>query len=183
MKRAETAENSTETACRPRGRPFKPGQSGNPGGRPRVAAAVRDLLKRNSVAAAQCVIGLMASEDSRVALSAAREVLDRVLGKPSQTTEITGPNGGPLAFETEPKRDYCNLTGEETKLLDALLARLEGDFEPLESFRKLHGLGLPTLTVEQAKAARTEAEAWQQEVARRRRRTKEARTWETTAKK
>ena len=35
------AENSAETATRSRGRPFAPGTSGNPGGRPKANAAFR----------------------------------------------------------------------------------------------------------------------------------------------
>jgi hypothetical protein len=44
---ALTAENS-DRAVEPRGRPFRPGQSGNPGGHPRLLAEVRDLARAST---------------------------------------------------------------------------------------------------------------------------------------
>ena len=165
---AVPAQNSAGTG-RQRGRPFQRGRSGNPGGRPKVAGDVRELLKQNSRAAASCVIALLKSSDERIALAAAREVLDRVLGRPSQTTEISGPGGGPLTVsETGPKRDYFNLSADETRLLDALLARLEGDFEPLEAFRRCYRMdAVSTLTEAEAEAVRAADEEARRELARR----------------
>src|SRR5207244_11467027 len=44
-------ENSGKTAKRGRGRPFQPGQSGNPGGRPKEDAPVRDLARQHTAEA------------------------------------------------------------------------------------------------------------------------------------
>ena len=64
------------------GRPFRPGQSGNPGGRPKSNEHVRNIARSNSVRAVERLIELIESDDERVALTAAKEVLDRAFGKP-----------------------------------------------------------------------------------------------------
>jgi hypothetical protein len=64
------------------GRPFQPGRSGNPGGRPRSEDDVRNLARQHSRRALERIIALIDSDDPRVALAAAREVLDRAYGKP-----------------------------------------------------------------------------------------------------
>ena len=64
------------------GRPFRPGQSGNPGGRPKSNEHVRNIARSNSVRAIKRLIELMESDDERVAFTASKEVLDRAFGKP-----------------------------------------------------------------------------------------------------
>jgi uncharacterized protein DUF5681 len=68
-----------------RGRPFQPGVSGNPGGRPRSLVTLR-LLARSHAAEALAELARLAvhakSETARV--SAIRELLDRAYGKPTQ---------------------------------------------------------------------------------------------------
>lgn len=61
--------------------PFQKGKSGNPGGRPKVNPEVKELAKKNSKRAMARIIELMDDEDPRIALMAAKEVLDRALGK------------------------------------------------------------------------------------------------------
>ena len=79
------AENSTKTATiRGRGRPFRKGQSGNPGGRPKVAPEVRELAKEHGPRAFARVIELMDSKDESLALAACKEVLNRAYGKSPQ---------------------------------------------------------------------------------------------------
>jgi hypothetical protein len=78
------AENSVAERGRGPGRPFTPGTSGNPGGRPR---AVRELLEqaRASVPAAlELAERLVADEqeDSRVRLEAAKLLMAYGLGSP-----------------------------------------------------------------------------------------------------
>ena len=72
----------------PNGR-FVPGTSGNPGGRPKVPMDVRSPLAAGSLAAAQRLVELIKSEDERVSLSASLALLDRVLGKPPASLEVT----------------------------------------------------------------------------------------------
>lgn len=80
-----TAENSGGTAP---GRPFPPGQSGNPGGRPKGIAA---LARAHTDKAVQVLVDGMESDDERVKIAAAKEILDRGYGKaPVFTADLTG---------------------------------------------------------------------------------------------
>ena len=62
---------------------FKPGQSGNPGGRPKgIAAKAREHTDK----ALDVLVEGMADTDPRVRVAAAKEVLDRGWGKPLAMT-------------------------------------------------------------------------------------------------
>ncbi len=57
--------------------------------------------------------------------------------------------------EAGPKRDYSNLSLDEVRLLDALLACLEGDPEPMRAFRRCYRMdAVSTLTEAEAEAVR-----------------------------
>lgn len=73
---------------------FKKGQSGNPGGRPKVVTAIKELAQQHGPTAFQRVLELVASDDERVALAASQEVLNRAYGKPVQA--LSGPEGESL---------------------------------------------------------------------------------------
>jgi hypothetical protein len=62
-----------------------PGVSGNRSGRPKVVAEIRELARSHAPLALSKVVALMDHPDPRVALVAAKEVLDRALGRPVQT--------------------------------------------------------------------------------------------------
>jgi hypothetical protein len=74
-------------------RPFQKGISGNPGGRPKAEKDIKALALKNSVYAFQKIVDLIDDEDPRVALTAAKEVLDRAYGKPKQTEDDAGKRG------------------------------------------------------------------------------------------
>lgn len=83
---------------------FKKGQSGNPGGRPKstpdeveAIRKLRGLTQR----AVEKVEELLESDDEKVRMAAAKEVLDRNLGKPVQPTDNvhSGPDGVPMGIE------------------------------------------------------------------------------------
>ncbi len=96
---------------------FQPGQSGNPGGRPKktpLTDALRALLEKAAPGAlkdkdyARAIAEALARRAARGDVSAIREVCDRVEGKPKQAVELAV--------------GFSNLTDEE---LDACLAKLE----------------------------------------------------------
>jgi len=70
-----------------------PGVTGNGGGRPKTDPAIRQALEAGSLAAAERLVALTASEDERVALAASVAILDRVLGKPAQALEVAAARG------------------------------------------------------------------------------------------
>jgi hypothetical protein len=69
--------------------PFKPGQSGNPLGRPKLDPDVVALARAASPDAIRKQIALLESEDENVALKAAQAILDRAYGKPMQNVTAT----------------------------------------------------------------------------------------------
>ncbi len=75
---------------------FVKGKSGNPAGRPKVDFEVRDAARLYGKEAIEKLVELMREGDPRVASSAAQALLDRGFGKPSQSVELSGPEGGPI---------------------------------------------------------------------------------------
>lgn len=79
------------------GRPFTKGQSGNPGGRPKVAAEVKELAQQHGREAVETLVRLMReAEKDEVRVRAAESLLDRGYGRPTQA--VTGEGGGPVEF-------------------------------------------------------------------------------------
>jgi hypothetical protein len=65
------------------------GQSGNPGGRPKVLAEVRDLARRHAPAAINELARLaVGAESEAVRVAAIREILDRGYGKPGPLAPV-----------------------------------------------------------------------------------------------
>ena len=70
--------------------PFQPGQSGNPGGRPKILAEVRELARTHTAEAIETLALIMRdpNQNARARVAAARELLDRGYGKPPQSLEV-----------------------------------------------------------------------------------------------
>jgi hypothetical protein len=86
------AQNSVRTA-KPRGpgRPFQRGQSGNPGGRPKAVAEVRDLARKHTALAIKTLVSIMQHSDKDAArVAAAQALLDRAWGKATQCLDVGG---------------------------------------------------------------------------------------------
>jgi hypothetical protein len=66
--------------------PFKPGQSGNPGGRPKGWAEVNALARQHTAAAIEALVKSLG--DRRTRVQAAQALLDRGWGKPMQAVEL-----------------------------------------------------------------------------------------------
>ena len=70
--------------------PFEKGQSGNPGGRPKVIAEVKELAREHTAEAVQTLVSIMTNPKSAPAarVSAANALLDRGYGKPPSGTSL-----------------------------------------------------------------------------------------------
>ena len=84
------------------GKPFKKGQSGNPGGRPKVVAEVKELARAHTADAIQTLVSIMTNPKAAPAarVSAANALLDRGYGKPPQ--HITGQQANFVALLPQP---------------------------------------------------------------------------------
>lgn len=72
--------------------PFRPGQSGNPGGRPKAEISLRDLAREHTQDAVATLVAIMKDNAavSAARVSAAQALLDRGYGKPKQEIEASG---------------------------------------------------------------------------------------------
>ena len=73
---------------------FRPGQSGNPKGRPRVVADVQNAAREHSTEAIKTLAQIMRNPKAPAAarISAACALLDRGYGKPLQTVDANNTN-------------------------------------------------------------------------------------------
>lgn len=94
------AGNSQQQRRRGPGRPFQPGQSGNPSGRPKEVGHVRDLARQHTEAAIMTLAEIMTNPEEKGAarVAAAEALLDRAWGKAPASMEITGEGGGPVGL-------------------------------------------------------------------------------------
>lgn len=85
---------------------WRPGQSGNPKGRPKSGKRLTDVLRRvlaepakegktKADELADVLVGLAQKGD----LDALKYIYDRLDGKPTESQEISGPGGKPLELQ------------------------------------------------------------------------------------
>lgn len=104
---------------------FKPGQSGNPRGRPRAATQLARMIRDQTEDGAELVRRVLAiargldraAEDAKSIRWALDWLADRTFGKPQQTIEIVGS-------EQSPPPDYSVLTDEEAEWYERITAKL-----------------------------------------------------------
>jgi hypothetical protein len=110
----QTPPNKTD---RNRDGRFKKGQSGNPGGRPKIFTEVKQAAREHTEAAIEALVGVVNNEEAPAAarVAAANAILDRGWGKPESYTNMTHHN--------KPLRE---LTDEE---LTAIILESRGELE------------------------------------------------------
>ena len=78
---------------------FQKGQSGNPGGRSKLPADIREAFKAKAPQALEVLTRCLQSDDDRIAMMAAQAILDRGYGRPTQSIDakIGWPDGSLLS--------------------------------------------------------------------------------------
>ena len=66
---------------------FQRGQSGNPGGRPKLPAEMREMFRAKAPEAFEVLSRHLQSPDAKVAIAAATQILDRAYGRPTQSID------------------------------------------------------------------------------------------------
>jgi hypothetical protein len=89
---SDLRQNTADQVLRlPRGR-WAQGQSPNPGGRPKVAGAVRELARQHAEMAIITLVEICERGESESArIAAAVALLDRAWGKPTVAMEVHDP--------------------------------------------------------------------------------------------
>jgi hypothetical protein len=67
---------------------FAPGNNANPSGRPKVPNVVKDLLREATPKAMRVLVELLDSDNPKLRLQSATEILNRSLGKPVQALDV-----------------------------------------------------------------------------------------------
>lgn len=100
-KRERFAENSKRS---PRGRPFEPGKSGNPGGRPKDVGLLKEAAREHTAAALETLVKSLKAKGERVRVAAAEALLDRGWGKATQHHEVEAGDDLAKALDAAWKR-------------------------------------------------------------------------------
>ena len=78
------------------------GSIGNPGGRPKLPAEIREMFQARSQEALEVLTRCLQSDDDRIAMMAAQAILDRGYGKPTQSIDANiTEDGGPVRYYAE----------------------------------------------------------------------------------
>src|SRR6476659_7431097 len=89
---------------------FQRGRSGNPGGRPKLPADIREAFKAKAPQALEVLTRCLQSGDDRIAMMAAQAILDRGYGKPMQSIDAN-INDDPVRYIVELPKKSANDEG------------------------------------------------------------------------
>ncbi|MDE2100282.1 MAG: hypothetical protein KGL39_23730 [Patescibacteria group bacterium] len=84
-------QGAAENRKKPRGRPFPPGNSANPGGRPKLpedVKHVRELARQYTEQAIEGLLDALQNGSGPAKVAAANALLDRGWGKPQQDVDV-----------------------------------------------------------------------------------------------
>lgn len=80
-------------------KPFEPGVSGNPAGVPKGIAEIKAMHLPYGEEALERLVDLMRNGSDKLSFYAAKEILDRILGRTRQ--EVSGPDGGAVKIDLD----------------------------------------------------------------------------------
>jgi len=114
---------------------FKPGQSGNPGGRPKttitvmrngqpVLMSVAELAREHTEACILALAAIVGAGNNADRNQAAKLLLEFGWGKPKQSLELAGPGGGPIRTADDSVASLARLSVDELRQLEAIRAKL-----------------------------------------------------------
>jgi len=96
---------------------WKPGQSGNPAGRPKgCEGEIKALAKKYTQEALERLVEWMRSDNPKASVSACVAVLDRAWGKPAQAVSIQDSDGLPVGLTVVYARNDTGRVPAETRL-------------------------------------------------------------------
>lgn len=94
---------------------FVAGVSGNPSGRPKIPADVREAIRAACPEAVRVLIDLLHSKKEAYRLEAAKTLLDRGYGKPESMSkiELSGSNDSSIVFQWMNTQNSGNIEAKD----------------------------------------------------------------------
>lgn len=107
---------------------YKPGKSGNPGGRPKIDREIRELAQTYSIEAVKVLSGIMLNTEytPRDRAYAANSILDRAVGRPAQAVVHSGTIDTARASTEELLQQFTPEQRAMLSMMDPRIAALAG---------------------------------------------------------